>query len=155
MLKTQSLPKVDLGVRAHPRAASGLHPPARTGPLLLAQHTGSPAAAVHLHRLEPLLLILQPLLCLKQLAPVDLLVGIGSDELLDDHVAATDANHELAIHDLGKDLSRTEHVEAVAHALDGDLALHQVHVLGEVFVHGVALGGGVSGNASCGGPRKS
>ena len=88
-------------------------------------------------------MLLIKLLGLKHLAAVDLLVSICIDEFFDDHVASSDADHELAIHDLSEDLTGAEQVVAIPKTLDGHLTLHHVDVLGELLIDGVPLVGRV------------
>jgi hypothetical protein len=63
-------------------------------------------------------------------------VAIGVDELLEAHVTTANANHKLVVHDLGIDLTSSEHVEALL-ALDlpdRDVDSHRVDVLSKEFV---------------------
>lgn len=71
-----------------------------------------------------------------------LLLRIGVYELLDDHVATTDTDDELAIENLRVDLPGTEYVVAIAKFLDRDWTVCLVDVLTNHLVKQVTLGHG-------------
>ena len=74
-----------------------------------------------------------------KLASSELLVSIVSNELFNDHVAAANADYQLAIHDLCEDLSGSKVVISVAKSLNGDLALHQINVSSQLLINSVTL----------------
>lgn len=67
--------------------------------------------------------------------------GVSVDEVLEAHESTADANDKLIIHNLGVNLSRTEHVEAGFLSADGNIDFHRVDVLGEQFIDGITRGG--------------
>jgi hypothetical protein len=84
-------------------------------------------------------LLIELLLSLKQFASIDLLICIGGNEFLNDHVAAANSDNQLSIHDLGENLPRTEQIVPVPKALDGNLALHHVEISGKLLINSVSF----------------
>ena len=70
---------------------------------------------------------------------LQLLLAVVHHEFLDAHVAAADADDELAVDDLGEDLLGAEGVLVVSESLNGDRAVQAVDVVGEELVDEVAL----------------
>lgn len=68
-----------------------------------------------------------------------LLFRVGTDELFDDHKAATDADDKSTVEHFSENLARTKHVETVAEALDGHGTPSLVDVVAEKLVKHVTL----------------
>lgn len=86
-----------------------------------------------------MLIVFNHLVSFHELASRELLVSIVSDEFFDDHVAATDTDYQLAIHDLCEDLSGSEVIVAVSKSLNRNLALHEIDVSSQLFINSVTL----------------
>ncbi len=71
-----------------------------------------------------MLIVFNHLVSFHELASGELLVSIVSDEFFNDHIAATYADNQLAIHDLCEDLSGSEVIVPVSKSLNRYLALH-------------------------------
>ncbi len=71
-----------------------------------------------------ILLFIDFLVLFNKLASGELLVSVVSDEFFDDHVAASDSNHQLSIHDLCEDPPRAKVVVPVSKSFDRYLAMH-------------------------------
>lgn len=71
-----------------------------------------------------------------------LLLRIGVNELLDDHVPATDTDDKFAIENLGVDLPGSEYVVTITEFLDRDRAVSLVDVLSNHLIKQITLGHG-------------
>ena len=86
-----------------------------------------------------MLIVFNHLVSFNELASGELLVSIVSDELFDYHVATTNADNQLAIHDLCEDLSGSKVIVAVYQSLNWYLALHEINVSSQLLIHSISL----------------
>lgn len=61
-------------------------------------------------------------------------LSVSANELLDDHVATTHTDHQLAIQNLGINLLRSEQVIPITQFLDGDRASRLIDVLAKHLI---------------------
>ena len=72
---------------------------------------------------------------------LDLLLCVGFNEFLDDHVASSDSDDELAVDDLSVNLTGSEHVETIAESSDWDGAAGNAEEVSEQFINLVSFDG--------------
>jgi len=68
-----------------------------------------------------------------------LLLGVGLDEFVDNHVSSSNSDYESAIEDLGIDLLGSEHVVSTSESLDGDGTVVHIEELGKHLINLIML----------------
>lgn len=77
-------------------------------------------------------------------------VRVGAYELVDDHVATTHSDHQLAVKHLGIDLARSEHIVPISEALNRNWAASFLNIITKQFIKEVSIFGRICNFFRCG-----
>ena len=79
----------------------------------------------------------------------EFVVRIGAYELVNDHIAATNSDNQLAVEHLGIDFARSEHVVSVSKTLDWHRATRFLDVIAKQLIQEVSRFGSICGLFRC------